>query len=367
MRRWLFRLALSTTLVGVCIYLGGFYLLFEQWPWQRSDGAASLVLSEAAQSANVPDGAVASLPPRSLQRVNRSVPSTRSQAIATTPVIEHGQLQNVSFTSQILGAQRPMLVYLPPRYDQRTDRYPVLYLLHGAPGQYDDWARAAGIDQTLDALISVGRIPPLIVVLPDGNGGLLGDTEWANNADGSVRVEDYVVQEIVPWIDQNYRTLADANHRAIGGLSTGGFGAANIALHHPDLFHYVLSLSGNFMAAPTWTGKDVWGGNADLKAYNSPLLYAPKAPTIRRLHFFLTVGSSETDGTVEQTQQFAAVLDRLRVPHTLRLFPGKHTWTFWKTHIVDALDYLAQTMGQTNEAHPGSTARDLKPGGVRPV
>ena len=342
MRRWLIGLAFAAPLLGLGTYLGAYALLYDELPWQTSGGEAALVLRQALDHpASSADATVR--PAVAHDSGCRSAARTAGQPIA------HGSLQNLSFTSHILGAERPMQIYLPPDYAAGHGRYPVLYLLHGAPGQYDDWSRAAGIDKTLDALISVGRVPPLIAVLPDGNGGLLGDTEWANGTLSGVQAEDYVTKEIVPWVDAQYRTCADADHRLIAGLSTGGFGAVNIALHHPDMFHYVAGLSGNYLAARTWTGKDVWGGDAQLKAYNSPLAYAARATGLSRLHIYLTAGASEKDGTLQQTQQLAALLQKLKVPHRLEVFQGTHSWSFWRTHVVDALDYLGQELANPQQ------------------
>lgn len=261
------------------------------------------------------------------------------------PVVQPGTLRDGTIVSQLFPGNHPYMIYLPPGYDAGDARYPVLYLLHGAPGSYDDWVRVGGIDKTLDAMIAVARIPPLIVVMPDGNGGYFGDTEWANSADGRVRAEDYLVQDVVGTVDSRYRTIADRAHRAIGGLSTGGFGAVNLTLHHPNVFGYALSLSGNYLAAKTWTRRDMWAGNKAAKAYNSPLLFAWHTTSMQSLHFYLTTGTSDkADSTYRETRQFSALLEELGVPHRAEYFGGRHTWSFWRVHIVDALDYLASAM-----------------------
>ncbi|GAC1356069.1 MAG: alpha/beta hydrolase-fold protein [Herpetosiphon sp.] len=266
-------------------------------------------------------------------------------AAGSSPALYHGNVQKGTLSSAIWGSDRSFLIYLPPGYDGTQQSFPVLYLLHGAPGGPGDWLRGGGIDQTLDALISVGRIPPIIAVLADGNGGLSGDTEWANSADRSIRVEDHLLHEVVPFIDKHFRTRADRDHRAVGGYSTGGFGAANLALHHPELFGYVLSMSGNFLAAPTWTGQDMWAGDPLAKRFNSPILYAPQVPNVQTLHLYLAVGTSDTtNDTYHQTQQFDLVLDCLRVPHHTDYDPGGHSWGFWRAHFVAGLDYLATVM-----------------------
>jgi S-formylglutathione hydrolase FrmB len=111
------------------------------------------------------------------------------------------------------------------------------------------------------------------------------------------------------------------------------------------MFGYAISLSGNYLASRTWTLKDLWNGDKAAKAYNSPTLYAPKVKGIRRLHFCLIVGASDfLDNTVHETQQFDAVLTKLHVPHVAYYIPGRHSWTFWRLHIVDGLEYLGQVM-----------------------
>ena len=385
-QKWALRIGVATPLIFLVVY----FLLFQKLPFMPSPDLTDTILSQsgpaAGQAAHDPGatgtgdrvqyGVLASekkpgpaaagttaavlLPAAdtsasATRRPGAVGTSTASAAVSTgTPlattrgVIQHGMVQAGTINSTILGERRPFLIYLPPGYNAGTRRYPVVYLLHGAPGNYKDWQSAAGIDKTLDALISVGRIPPLIAVLPDGNGGFFGgDTEWANSGSGkrAIRVEDYLTQEVVPYIDTHYRTRADRSHRAIGGLSTGGFGATNVTLHHPDMFGYAFGLSGNYLAVRTWTGKDLWSGDKAAKAYNSPTLYAPKVSNIRQLHFCLIVGASDNlDNTLHETHQFDAVLTKLHVPHVAYYAPGLHSWRFWRLHVVDALEYMAQVM-----------------------
>lgn len=311
------------------IYNGIFYLLYQRVPFIA--GHDTLAVTLAAAQAGGP-------------RYNPAGGLTPFQQVPVAgSVLKHGRLLEGTLRSAILGDTRSFLTYLPPGYDNTPQRYPVLYLLHGAPGGYRDWVRGGEIDRTLDALISLGRVPALIAVLPDGSGSFLGDTEWANSGDRHVCAEDYLTQEVVPYIDGHFRTLADRDHRLIGGLSTGGFGAVNVALHHPELFGYVLSLSGNYLAGHTWTGKDPWSANQAAKAYNSPLQYVRQAPNARSLHIYLAVGTSDT-ALYQQTKQFDTVLSALKVAHRTQYFPGNHSWTFWRTHVIDGLEYLVQAL-----------------------
>lgn len=330
MKRTLKLLLAAVVAIASGAYISGYYLVYRALPCTSNTQVAASIL--AASHASLPATAASTSDARRMV-----VPSTHG------PTMQHGQLQTTTIPSPILNGTRPAVIYLPPGYDATQRRYPVLYLLHGAPGSDGDWIKGAGIDQTMDALINVGRMPPMIVVLPNGTGGMLGDTQWANNGDGTVRIEDYLVRDVVPFVDGHYRTLTGAQHRAIGGVSTGGYGALNLVLHHPGLFGYVLSLSGYYTAQHTWTGTDLWASNQQAKTFNSPLLHAPHVPTITRLHIYLTTGAQDRNAVHEQ-QAFAAVLQRLGVPHRAQTFPGSHDWRFWRVHIVDALDYLAQVM-----------------------
>ena len=149
-----------------------------------------------------------------------------------------------------------------------------------------------------------------------------------------------------PYVDTPSRTLADGSHQAIGGLSTGAFGAANIALLHPNMFGYVLGLSGTDLAVRPWTGKALWHGEKAVKADNRPARYAPRVSGTAWLPFCLIVGGSDNlDDTLHQTRQFDAVLAKLRVPHVADYFPGRHSWIVWRLHAVDALEYVGQGAG----------------------
>lgn len=348
-RRWSLALLLLALLIGGG-YSGGYYAMYRILPWQTSNGMADAILA-GADAVSTPD-------PTHMTIMPGAVPARAADASALVHPVEatsarrvvrrmqRGRVEQGTITSSLLPGQHPFLIYLPPNYDSSGQRYAVLYLLHGAPGAFTDWQKAAGIDKTIDALINVGRLRPMIVVMPDGNGGPFSDTEWANNGK-DVRAEDYLTQEVVAYIDAHYRTIADRRYRAIGGLSTGGYGAVNIALHHPDLFGYALGLSGNYLATGTWTGQDIWYGNNEVKQFNSPLLYAPQlSPGAREsLHIYLTVDPNDADNnTAQQTRQFDALLTRLQVPHLTQYFDGGHSWTYWKTHIVDALQYLQAAM-----------------------
>jgi enterochelin esterase-like enzyme len=161
-------------------------------------------------------------------------------------VVVRGRAESINVLSRALGGRRQrVVVYLPPGYgDQPAARYPVLYLLHGVPGGPDQFLRVVRAGVIDDVLVTQGRTEPLIIVMPTGSTGVFTDKEWANGVRPHEGWETFVARDLVPAIDGRYRTLARGSGRAIAGLSEGGYGALNIALHHPGEFQLVESWSG---------------------------------------------------------------------------------------------------------------------------
>ena len=145
-------------------------------------------------------------------------------------------------------ARRTIPVYLPPGYDSRPDqRYPVVYLLAGFNGRGTTFLNDAvwdeNLPQRMDRLIASGAVRPMIVVMPDCL-TRLGGSQYINSG-ATGRYEDHLVEELVPWIDGSYRTLASRDCRAVMGKSSGGYGALMLAMRHPDVFGLTASHSGD--------------------------------------------------------------------------------------------------------------------------
>src|SRR5262245_6398026 len=144
-------------------------------------------------------------------------------------------VKTVEFTSEAVGRTMKYNVVLPARYEQTTDRYPVLYLLHGLTSNYTAWARMK--------VPEYARAYDLIVVMPDvGNSWYVN---WAQSEDGQKnRWEDCIVKDLIGHVDATYRTVARREGRAINGLSMGGYGGLMLGLKHADKFCSVGSHSG---------------------------------------------------------------------------------------------------------------------------
>jgi enterochelin esterase-like enzyme len=140
---------------------------------------------------------------------------------------------------------RRVPVYLPPGYNESNNRYPVVYLLTGFAGRgtvmLNNSVFDENIQEQMDRLITSGAVAPMILVMPDGV-TRYGGSQYINSK-GTGRYEDHLIEEIIPFIDQTYRTRPNA--RAIAGKSSGGYGALVQAMHHPDIFHALACHSGD--------------------------------------------------------------------------------------------------------------------------
>ena len=262
--------------------------------------------------------------------------------VSGPPLPTTGTVLSGTFKSPALGRQkRTYWIYLPPSYSvMTTRRYPTFYLLHGSPGGPDDWFKAAHAATTADALIDAGKMRETIMVGVDGNGSVYHFSEWANSFDKRQHMEDALVQDLIPFIDQHYRTLANASERAIGGLSMGGYGAVNIALHHPDVFRAVMSVGGYFQAEGPVFGSGV--GSSAYRRLNSPalLLQTPIGQSsASELSFVIGVGTSDGryygDGLA-----FYKQLRALGLNVQLLTAVGGHSWTVWAQQFGEVLPLL---------------------------
>jgi enterochelin esterase-like enzyme len=232
---------------------------------------------------------------------------------------------------------RRVLVYLPGDYTVEQARdFPVIYFLHGYPGNEDNWVgEGAQLPEVLDQLISSGELPPSIAVMPNGNGQALSDAEWGNSQRGD-RIEDWLVNRVVPEVDHRFRTLGTA-FRGAGGLSSGGFGAINLALRHPDTFRWAASYSGYFGAR-----RDIFGPAA---AANSPMLVAAQLPPVERMPLFLGAGDVDRE-FLGQQNTFARVLRGLGwQPVHEDVVSGGHGWEAWRLEMVHSLQWLGGLWG----------------------
>lgn len=322
------------------------------------------------------------------------IPFVLAFACCTVPLAGqelHGSVRIESFASAALGVRKHYVVYLPPSYAAAPSRrYPVIYYLHGLSGEETDWVAMGGIDAIADSLEARG-MPELILVMPDGDDAWWSDAPAdrgyaACDADSTQshatptycvrhsRYETYVAVDLVRHVDSTYRTRADRAHRAIAGLSMGGYGAMAIALGHPDLFAAAASHSG--VLSPLYTGphpfaappryatafdslRAAWGEGflwrtiapalgADTGAWRArdPARRAAALVAARKPVPALFIDVGAQDGLADQSRAFSWELTRLGIPHAYAEWPGAHTWRYWYAHVGESLRWLAERVAK---------------------
>lgn len=239
-----------------------------------------------------------------------------------------------TYDSPALGEARTYGITLPPGYDRHPNqRYPVVFLLHGGHGSPTDWFSPQKGDalKVLSQLYRNGKLLPSIVITPDGNdkrgSSAKFDPQYIDGPNGNVST--MIGEDLVKVIQTRYRTMPTPRFWAIGGLSSGGWGAINIGLHHLDHFGVLLSQSGYFV--------DRTGPN------NSPLQYVKTLSNNDLKHVSIYLDSGDSDPKyVKQLQQFQQVLAARKVVNEAHTFPGSHSWRFWRSHLSDSLTFANQ-------------------------
>jgi enterochelin esterase family protein len=237
--------------------------------------------------------------------------------------VAHGAVEIRWYSSKATNTVRRLHVYTPPGYDRGTARLPVLYLLHGADGDDSSWSAYGRANQILDNLMSEKKLPPMIVVMPFGYAyppvqGVAGDKQRAD-------FDKDLTDNIIPYVQTNYRVFADREHRALVGLSMGGGQALNIGLRRQDLFSRVAGFSA---AVPRGAGQNAFKEVvADAKKLNGSLK-------------LLWIGCGTEDGLFAPNKEFSEFLTGAGITHTFYPTGGAHTWSVWRKYLREVAPKL---------------------------
>ncbi|HEX2173896.1 MAG TPA: OpgC domain-containing protein [Dehalococcoidia bacterium] len=245
-----------------------------------------------------------------------------------------GTFREATFYSSSLDAERAYFIYLPPDYGTAGRRYPVLYMLHGASGDKEEWP-AIGLIDLADQMIESGEIPPMIIVLPGGDFGY-----WANNVDDGPRWADYVRRDLVRHIDTAYRSLPRARNRAIGGLSFGGHGALQIGLQHPRVFG-VIGAHSPSLHVDDETLINILGTGEEFEK-RDPVAIARVAQGLEHQQIWLDVGIE--DNFRERVEELAAYLIRGGATPEFHEYPGEHGFDYWVENVISYLRWYGQAL-----------------------
>lgn len=250
--------------------------------------------------------------------------------------VPHGTVQQVWYHCEGMAQkERRMTIYLPPHYNEKECNYPVLYLLHGSGGDENAWMTLGFVNRIMDNLIAEGKAEPMIVVMPNGNPSKpaeAGDT--SENLDykpvTTSAMPDYkagkfeaAFPQIVSYVDNHYRTIADKQHRAIAGLSMGGFYTMMISANNPTYFDYV----GLFSAGLNFSSLDM-----NIPQYSN--LEGKLARQKNEGFKLYWVAIGDTDFLYDANQSFRKQLEKAGIDYQYHESSRGHLWCNWRQYLL---------------------------------
>ena len=247
------------------------------------------------------------------------IPGPAGDVQTYNPAVAHGAVSEIEYWSQSLGAKRRAHVYTPPGYMKDAIQYPVLYLVHGAGDSDNSWSTVGHMNYILDNLIAGGSTRPMIVVMPFGHtpdrpgatGGMLNNQDFGND----------LLQDLIPYVEANFRTLNAPATRAMAGLSMGGAHTIRNGLTHPELFGYIGIFSMGLSA-----------GN-EVTAYETQNDAALRRAASELRHVYFAMGKD--DFLFNRVAPTRAMLDKYGIRHTYNETEGGHTWINWRNYLAD--------------------------------
>ncbi|MEO8289033.1 MAG: OpgC domain-containing protein [Chloroflexota bacterium] len=284
---------------------------------------------------HTPDTALAAVAAISSTSISTGVPTTPT-ATGTPPILMSQGMEVHNFTSAALGRSMEYAIYLPPGYyedaekgEQGKQRYPVAYMLHGMDASAGQWA-GYGLLKDADRMMRSGEIQPFIIVLPQGDGSY-----WFDHANGGPRWGTYLVRDVVGEIDTQYRTIADRDHRAIGGLSMGAHAALELSINYPEVFGIAGAHSPSLHSHET--APHFFGDEAYFRKHDPASLYAGMPEVARTIKLWVDLG--EQDAWLPIVEGFHQELDKYNIPHEWHVYPGGHIGEYWSEHSPDYLRF----------------------------
>lgn len=230
--------------------------------------------------------------------------------------VPHGKISYQYYQSTTLGTTRQVLVYTPPGYNATAKkRYPVLYLIHGGSDTEETWTKVGHANFIADNLIAKGLATPMIIVMPYGNVRPKPMPDFTKD----------VMNDIIPFIESNYRVLTDSKNRAVAGFSVGGGQTLNIGLTNTDKFAYVCSY------AP-YTATEEFQKNFTN--------WTPDAAKMNKQLKLFTISVGTEDFLYESVQKNLAMFAEKKIQVKPYIVPGGHTWMNCKQYLATTLQEI---------------------------
>jgi enterochelin esterase family protein len=254
------------------------------------------------------DGVSVADPRSSIVRENRALFEVHGEGSGfwATRDVPHGDVRTVWYPSSTTQSTRRMNVYTPPGYDRSTEALPVLYLIHGGGDNDTAWPTVGRANFILDNLLVDGQVAPMLVVMPDG----------------SIPVDvfrDDLVEDIIPYVENRYRVLADPKHRALAGLSMGGLQVLEAFLGYPGMFTYINVMSSGWFA-----------DNEEMFESGDRRLAEIAGTLNSTVEYLLFTQGGPEDIAYNNCLEMLKVFDKHGIKYEFSEMPGGHSWIVWR-------------------------------------
>lgn len=270
--------------------------------------------------------------------------------------------RSLEMKSTILGQTVKYSILFPKDYDKTSTDYAVVYLLHGYGDNENAWLDGGRIENHIDLAVSKGDCKPVILVMP-----FCEKSYYVDNYSGSRQYMKMITEELVPFVDKNYRTIKGANHRAVMGYSMGGYGAFILPSLNPNLFSTSVALSmswrtdAQYMAEPqgVWdnqfgsifggTGQSGQGRITEYFKQHSPFHFFLKndLSKYRTVKYMLDCGDDEEQLSITNDELHSLMLER-GIVHEYRMRNGAHNWDYWSASMDEAFKFIQLSFDESS-------------------
>jgi enterochelin esterase-like enzyme len=277
------------------------------------------------------DGVAIADPVNPILKLRQRTSASLVEVLARPPAawelcdVPHGTVVTAWQPSAILHRTERIILYLPPGYEKSSSRYPVLYLVHGSGDVPESWVQAGHANFILDNLLAAQRAKPMIVVMPAGHALPFGAPRTGPVSNNEL-FEQYLTQDVIPFVEAHYRVAPGARFRALAGLSMGGGHTLYTGFRHPELFHALGAFSP--------------GLPRDLEGQVPSVVPDPKAWNTKVGLLWIACGDQDHTVQYERVKAWADSLPQHGIHATFHTYAGAHTWPVWRQSLTEFVPLL---------------------------
>jgi enterochelin esterase-like enzyme len=250
----------------------------------------------------------------------------KGDGIYSVKDVPHGDIRIKRYFSMVTRSWRQMYIYTPPGYDTNiSEKFPVLYIMHGGGEDERGWATQGKTDLILDNLIAENKAIPMLVVMVDGNMPASGFGE------GNLKMFDAEMKKsIIPFVEKNYRAETDSKNRALAGLSMGGLQTLYVGVYNSQLFSYLGVFSSGWIQQRQ---SEIADAQYEFMKNNTDMING------NLKQFWIAMGGKE-DIAYNNCQLMLSKFDEMKIKYTYSEYPGGHTWPVWRNNIYNFAQLL---------------------------